>query len=443
MRFGLIGEKLGHSYSKVIHEMLGEYEYELIPLEGSQIDNFLKERDFTGLNVTIPYKKTVMSYCDHVSELAEKLGAVNTLYFNENDELCGTNTDYHGFLKASASAGIVYAGKRVLVLGDGGAGGMVRQAVRDSGAAEVIVATRDPAKSAARGEFTVISYEALAAASSFSSSNGSDPLRIETIVNTTPVGMYPDTGHALVDIKDFPECEGVFDLIYNPALTALLLQARKSGIAYENGLSMLVSQATEAAAYFTGRTGAAGGGNSGRYNDLSDRDHNILSALRMQMMNIVLIGMPGSGKSSVGRSLSEITGKKFVDMDDEIKKKAGMSIPEIFEKYGETYFRDLESEFSCRLGQGSSQIIATGGGVILREHNMDALSQNAYTVLLERPMEELEMDGRPLSKDIKTLEAMARERGPLYEKYSDFSAAVSKNGPQDTAADIYSILTAE
>ncbi len=415
--YGLIGEKLGHSYSAIIHGMLGAYDYQLIPLEKSELDAFMKKRDFKGLNVTIPYKKTVMGYCDRVSPLAEKLGAVNTLYFDEDGALCGTNTDYPGFLKVASSAGISFQGKKVLVLGDGGAGGMVRHAVKDSGAASVIVASRKPETSPAKDGFEVVSYEDLPSQTD-----------AQVIVNSTPVGMYPDTGKSLITLSDFPDCEGVFDVIYNPYYTELLLQAKKAGIPHANGLSMLVSQATEAAAYFTGTPG------------WDEKDQDILAALRKESENIVLIGMPGSGKTTIGKKLAQMTGKTFVDMDEEIEKNADMSIPDIFEKYGEPHFRDLESRAAESLGKESSLIIATGGGVILRENNMDALTQNGRIVLLKKDIDKLATDGRPLSTDMYALKKMQETRGPLYEKYGEFSLDVTPRGPDENAKIIADLL---
>ena len=416
--YGLIGEKLGHSYSKVIHEMLGEYEYDLIPLSREELEAFLKKRDFKGLNVTIPYKKTVMAYCDRISSLAEKLGAVNTLYFDEDGALCGTNTDHPGFLKAAASAGITFEGRKVLVLGDGGAGGMVRHAAKDSGAASVTVVTRHPETSSAKDSFDVISYDEL----NELSGRNDGCCDFEIIVNSTPVGMYPDNGRRIISLSDFPECKGVFDVIYNPQLTDLLLQAKKAGIPYANGLSMLVSQATEAAAYFTGKPG------------WDQRDPEILSSLREKSMNIVLIGMPGSGKSTIGRALSQLTGKSFVDMDDAIEEKAGISIPEIFARYGEERFRDLESAVAKKVGKENSMIIATGGGSVLREENMDALMQNGRIVLLERDTEKLATEGRPLSTDLAALRKIKEDRGPLYKKYGEFSIDTELRTPAENAA---------
>lgn len=390
MTYGLIGEKLGHSYSKIIHEMLGRYEYELLSLDQKQFDDFISERSFNALNITIPYKKAVVPYCDQISDLAAEIGSVNTLYF-DNGMLCGTNTDYQGFLYAAERAGISFAGRKVLILGNGATSLTARKAVRDKGAAEILITTR-------RGEEGCIPYEDLC--------NHSD---VDIIVNTTPVGTYPNNGGKLIDLKDFHECKGVIDVIYNPFATDLLQQAKELGIPHSNGLPMLVAQATAAAEYFLGEEG------------FREKNPLIISALEKDIENIVLIGMPGCGKSTLGRKLAARTGKTFVDMDAVIEHEAGMTIPEIFEMYGEEHFRDLESLTAEKLGKEKSQIIATGGGVITRPGNMKALSQNGRVVFIQRPLENLATKGRPLSRDLSALKDMYDKRFPLYNKYSQYT----------------------
>ena len=396
MTYGLIGEKLGHSYSKLIHEMLGRYTYDLLSLDNDAFETFVSERRFNGLNITIPYKKKVIPLCDEVSELAAEIGSVNTLYFKEG-KLQGTNTDYQGFLYAASAAGIVFKNKKVLILGNGGTSLTARKAVRDSGASDILITTR-------RGEEGCISYEDL------------DRHRdVQIIINTTPVGTYPSNGARLISLTDFPACEGVIDVIYNPFATDLLQQAKELGIPHTNGLPMLVAQATAAAEYFLGESG------------FQDENPRIISALEKQIENIVLIGMPGCGKSTLGKRLAKQTGKSFIDMDSEIEKKAGITIPEIFEKYGEAHFRDLEAEVASELGKEKGQIIATGGGVILRPENMKALSQNGRIVFLDRPLEHLATHGRPLSKNLDALKTMYEKRAPLYNKYSQLTVKVGGN----------------
>ena len=390
MTYGLIGEKLGHSYSKIIHEMLGRYEYQLLSLDPPQFEDFIEKRSFNALNITIPYKKAVMQYCDTISDLAAEIGSVNTLYF-DGGKLCGTNTDYQGFLYAAERAGISFDGRKVLILGNGGTSLTARKAVRDKGAAEILITT-------SRGEEGCIPYEKLP-----------EHQDVEIIINTTPVGTYPNNGGRLIDLSDFPKCKGVIDVIYNPFATDLLQQAKELNIPHTNGLPMLVAQATAAAEYFVGEEG------------FQNENPRIIEALEKDMENIILIGMPGCGKSTLGRKLAERIGKTFVDMDAVIEQEAGMTIPEIFEKHGEKHFRDLESAVAEKLGKEKSQVIATGGGVVLRPENMKALSQNGRVVFIQRPLEYLATKGRPLSKDSAALKNTYDIRFPLYNKYSNLT----------------------
>lgn len=411
MTYGLIGAKLGHSYSKLIHEMLGRYKYDLLSMDEQELKDFLSARDFNGLNITIPYKKTVIPFCDRISDLAAEIGAVNTLYFQDG-KLCGTNTDYTGFLYAAKSAGIDFSGKKVLILGNGGTSLMARKAVKDSGASEILITTR-------RGEAGCISYEDL-----------NKHRDVEIIVNTTPVGTYPNNGGRLISLADFPQCCGVIDVIYNPFATDLLLQAKELDIPHSNGLPMLVAQATAAAEYFLGADSEPG---------FQQENLRIIAALEKDIENIVLIGMPGCGKSTLCKGVAKNTGKTFVDMDAEIVRIAGMTIPEIFEKYGEAHFRDLETEVAKNLGKEKGQVIATGGGVILRPENMDALRQNGRVVFVERPLEVLAMDGRPLSKDFETLKSMYEKRFPLYNKYGQLNFTADRS-IQENIADLTKLL---
>lgn len=392
MKYGLIGRTLAHSYSKEIHEALGKYSYGLFSLEPESLTDFISARNFSGLNVTIPYKKDVIPLCDEVSELARAIGSVNTLYWKDH-LLVGHNTDYEGFLYTAKRSGISFAGKTVLIMGNGGTSLTARKAAADKGAEIVYIVSR----SAKSGHITYDELPAIAG-------------DIDIIVNTTPVGTFPNNLHSIINIADFPNCEAVIDVIYNPFKTKLLMDAEKTGLKTANGLPMLVAQATAAAGYFLGTPGA-----------FESENERIIEKMVSDMRNIVLIGMPGCGKTTIGRIISEKTGKKFVDLDEEIVKKAGKSIPEIFEEVGEPGFRDIETEVAAELGKQRGLVIATGGGAVLREENVYALKQNSLMIHIKRPLEELAMNGRPLSKDIEALRKMETVRMPIYEAAADMT----------------------
>ena len=400
MKYGLIGKTLVHSYSKEIHESLGKYEYNLYSLTPEEMPDFVKAHAFGGLNVTIPYKKDVIPLCDEVSELASCIGAVNTLY-KKNGRLTGHNTDYEGFLYNAQRSGISFDGRTVLILGTGGTSLMASKAASDQGASKIYIASRS-AKTSDPGSTLIaqLTYDELPRIAD----------TVEIIVNTTPVGTFPNNMQSIITLSDYPKCEAVIDVIYNPFRTKLLLEAEKLGLKTANGLPMLVAQATAAAGYFLGTPGAFTGENE-----------RIITAMQKQMRNIVLIGMPGCGKSTIGEHISSLTGKELVDMDEEIIRRAGMTIPEIFDRYGEKHFRDIESEVASDLGRQRGLVIATGGGAVLRPENVAALRQNAYVIHISRPVSSLPTDGRPLSKDLTTLMDMEKARMPLYEAASDMT----------------------
>ena len=400
MKYGLIGKTPVHSYSKEIHESLGKYEYNLYSLTPEEMPDFVKAHAFGGLNVTIPYKKDVIPLCDEVSELASCIGAVNTLY-KKNGRLTGHNTDYEGFLYNAQRSGISFDGRTVLILGTGGTSLMARKAASDQGASKIYIASRS-AKTSDPGSTLIaqLTYDELPRIAD----------TVEIIVNTTPVGTFPNNMQSIITLSDYPKCEAVIDVIYNPFRTKLLLEAEKLGLKTANGLPMLVAQATAAAGYFLGTPGAFTGENE-----------RIITAMQKQMRNIVLIGMPGCGKSTIGEHISSLTGKELVDMDEEIIRRAGMTIPEIFDRYGEKHFRDIESEVASDLGRQRGLVIATGGGAVLRPENVAALRQNAYVIHISRPVSSLPTDGRPLSKDLTTLMDMEKARMPLYEAASDMT----------------------
>ena len=388
LKCGLLGEKLGHSYSPQIHSMLADYEYKLFEKSPEELEDFLKSGEFDGLNVTIPYKKSVMPYCAELSPTAAQIGSVNTIVRRSDGSLYGDNTDAFGFEKLIVHNGIEVKGKKALVLGTGGASVTAQAVLKNLGASEVVVISR-------KGEDN---YENIAKHAD-----------AEIIANTTPVGMYPNNGKAAVDLTQFPKLSGVLDVVYNPARTALLLQAEKLCIPCAGGLYMLVSQAKRSCELFTG-------------NSIPDSEiDRIERVLSHQMQNIVIIGMPGSGKTAVSTMLAERLGRKIFDTDTIVSEKAGVTIPEIFAAQGEAGFRKLETEATAEVGKLSGNIISTGGGVVTVADNYELLHQNGVIVWIERDTNKLARDGRPisLSSDLNELYAA---RLPLYERFADIKA---------------------
>lgn len=400
MKCGLLGRKLGHSYSPQIHGLLGDYSYELFEKEPEQLASFLKDGDFTGINVTIPYKKDVIPYLDELSPAARKIGSVNTIVRRADGSLFGHNSDYYGFVSLVKHSKMTVDGKKVLVLGSGGTSNMVVTALKDLEAAPVVISRS--------GENNYENLHLHADAS--------------VIVNATPVGMYPNTGVSPIDLSRFPNLEGVLDVIYNPAKTRLLLDAEALGIPHENGLWMLVAQAKEASEYFTGRKLS---------DDVIESIHRVLSH---QMKNIVLIGMPGCGKSTICSLLAERLNRKFVDADEEIIRLAGKSIPDIFAQDGEEVFRRWETTALENLGKQSGLVIATGGGCVTRSRNYPVLHQNGMIVWLERELSLLPTDGRPLSQ-ANRLEEMYTLRKPMYEAFADIRVENTES-PEQTVGTI-------
>lgn len=395
-RCGLLGEKLGHSFSPRIHQELGGYEYRLYEKSPQELDVFLKSGDFDGLNVTIPYKQTVIPYCAGLSPRAQAIGSVNTLVRRADGSLWGDNTDYDGFSAMLEQANISLDGKKALVLGSGGASKTVQAVLRDRGASVVVISRSGPD-----------SYD-----------NLDRHADARLVVNTTPVGMYPKNGAAALDIRRFPRCEAVLDVVYNPARTRLMLDAEACGIPAFGGLLMLVEQARRAAEIFTGNQIDAAV--TGR----------LTAKLARETQNIALIGMPGCGKTTVGRALADLLGRPFYDADEQIEARAGRKIPDIFAQDGEAAFRRLETEVLAELSRQSGAVIATGGGVVTREENRDLLRQNSTVVWLQRELHSLPLTGRPVSQS-RPLNELAAERMPLYRAWSD--AAVEVCGPEETA----------
>ena len=388
LRCGLLGRKLGHSYSPQIHRELSCYEYKLYEKEPEELEAFLKSGTFDGLNVTIPYKKTVMAYLDEISPEAAAIGSVNTIV-NRGGKLTGYNTDAFGFSWLLQKSGVEAADKKALVFGSGGASVTVCHVLKSLGADPVVVISRT-------GENN---YE-----------NLDRHLDAKLLINATPLGMYPNNGESPVDLTRFSALDGVLDVVYNPARTALMLQAEQLGIPHASGLSMLVAQAKKACEYFTG-------------NPVPDAEiDRIERLLSRQMENIILIGMPGCGKSSVGKARAAALNRTFLDADEEIVRRAGCSIPEIFAAQAEAGFRRLESAVLADLGKQSGIVLATGGGCVTRPENYPSLHQNGCIVWLTRDLSLLPTDGRPVSQ-ANPLEALWETRKALYEQFSDIKAA--------------------
>lgn len=405
LKCGLLGRKLGHSYSPAIHGMLSDYSYELFEREPEQLEDFLLHGDWNGINVTIPYKKSVLPYCRELSPLAKEIGSVNTIVRRPDGSLFGDNTDAYGFESLVKKSGIDVRGKKALVLGSGGASVTVVAVLKRLGAGSVTVISRS-------GEDNYDNIQKHADA--------------KIIVNTTPVGMFPNNGQSAVDLGTFPACEGVLDVVYNPARTALLLQAEQRGIPHAGGLYMLVAQAKRSSEIFTG---------SSIPDSEIERIEKVLSA---QMQNIILIGMPSSGKSTIAAALGEKLGRPVYEADALIEEEAGMDIPAIFASHGEDYFRQLETQVLRKLGAMSGAIISTGGGCVTREENYEPLHQNGRMVWLLRDTDKLDKTGRPISLRSDLNELYAR-REPMYARFADLKA--DNNGSiEDTLAQILEAL---
>lgn len=410
MRYGLLGEKLVHSFSKEIHEKLGKYKYELIEVPPEKLDEFMARRDFAGLNVTIPYKRAVIPYLDEISGRARAIGAVNTVV-NRDGKLYGDNTDFGGLKALIRRMGLELRGKTVLVCGAGGTGKTASAVAESLGAAAVYRLSR----SGRDGALTYAeAYQARAGA--------------QILINATPAGMYPDTDGMPADLERLPALEGVVDVIYNPLTTRLVQCARTRGLKAENGLYMLVAQAVLAAERFTGAFFAPG------------TIDGIYGEILLEKRNIVLTGMPGSGKTTLGRLLSERLGRELADTDAEIVKKAGMPITEIFAKYGEPYFRDLESEVIRDLSRIGGKVIATGGGAVLRSENVNMLKMNGLVAFLDRPLEDLVPAGdRPLADRAEKIKALHAARYPIYLTAADRHVSVH-GAPEDTLKKLLRVL---
>lgn len=392
LKCGLLGEKLGHSYSPQIHAMLADYEYKLYERAPEELEDFLKNGEFDGLNVTIPYKKTVIPYCAELSDIARRLGSVNTIVRRADGSLYGDNTDAFGFVGLVRHSGVEVAGKNAIVLGSGGASVTVCAMFEELGAAKVTVISR-------QGEYN---YDNLGRVAD-----------TQVIVNATPCGMYPKTGVSAVDLRGFPKLEGVLDIVYNPARTALLLQAEELGLPSAGGLYMLVAQAKRSAELFMGKT-------------LPDSEiPRIRDAMLRDMQNIILIGMPGSGKTTISERLAARLGRPVFDSDVLVRETVGKSAAQIITESGEAEFRRQETAAIGELGKRSGIIIATGGGCVTRPENYPLLHQNGLIFWLRRDLDRLPTDGRPLSQR-GSLEALYAARKDRYARFADFE--IDNNG---------------
>ena len=390
MKYGLLGERLGHSFSKEIHEQINDYQYEITEVPFDKFDEFMTKHDFIAINVTIPYKEKVIPYLDYIDDAAKKIGAVNTIV-NKNGKLYGYNTDYLGLRDLVLTNNIEVKNKKVLILGTGGTSKTSKAVFTDLGAKELVFVSIDPVGDE-------ISYEDAVKYHSDS----------EIIVNATPCGMYPNCDDLIIDISTFNKLVAVIDVIYNPLKTMLVRKALERGITAVSGLYMLVAQAVYASSIFTNST----------------YDKKIIDDIYKQIYNskrnIVLIGMPTCGKTTISKVLADKLNKEVVDTDTLVEQEMGTTIKEYLKTHNETSFRDIETKVINNVSKLNNLIISTGGGVIKRKNNMEYLKANGIIVFIDRPLELLQVsDTRPLSSNQSDLEKLYHERYDLYCNYSD------------------------
>ena len=400
MEYGLIGEKLKHSFSKEIHERIGKYEYDLIELNKEEFDSFMSAKNFKAINVTIPYKQEVIKYLDYITDEAKSINAVNTIV-NKNGKLYGYNTDYLGFKEMLNYFNINITNKNVMILGTGGTSNTVSHVVKDLNAKSITFVSRCEKEN-------VITYEKI-----------NDCCKdVDVLINTTPVEMYPNNEKQILSsLEGFNNLNGVVDVIYNPLLTNLLLKAKEKKINNCGGLFMLIAQAVYAIEIFL---------------DIKI-DKQIIASLYEEILrnkqNIVLIGMPGCGKTTVGRKLASKTNLRFIDVDEEIIKIINMPIKQYFDKFKEKAFRDIESEVIKEICKSTGCVISTGGGSILRKENVNALKQNGVIYFLDRDIDKLvTSSSRPLSSNYEDLKKRYDERYHIYKGVCD--VRINANGPK-------------
>lgn len=386
-RFGLIGKTLKHSFSPKLHKYLGDYSYELFELKPNELESFFKRQDLKAINITMPYKEEAMKYCNKFSQEALRMGCINTAIW-DGEDIVGYNTDYYGCMEMLKEIDLEIKGSSVAILGDGSTSKTVRVALEDLGAKEILNISR-------RGEIKFNDMEKYN--------------HVEVIVNATPVGMYPNNLESLLNLKDFPKLKAVADVVYNPLRTKLILDAKRLGIRTATGLKMLVYQGIKANELFFDRKIE------------QEEAKKIYSYIYRDVSNIVIIGMPGSGKTSIGRSLAKKLDRGFVDLDREIEKIDGISVQQIFENYGEDGFREFENAACIKYGKETGIVISTGGGVVLDKQNFNPLKQNGIIVQIDRKLNKLATKGRPLSKGgFENLVKLQIERTKKYQDFADF-----------------------
>ncbi len=403
MKYGLIAERVGHSFSPEIHKKLFGYDYELKAISKDEIDSFMAKKDFQAINVTIPYKETVIPYLDYIDETAKAIGAVNTIV-NNNGKLYGYNTDILGLTAMIKYNGIEIKNKKILVLGSGGTSKTACHTVKKLGCSSVYTVSRT-------GKDGSLTYD--------------EAIRLhsdaDVIINTTPSGMFPDIGKSAVDINSFPNLSAVVDVVYNPLCPKLVIDAKKRGIASCGGLYMLVAQAAFAAEKFVGKAVTP------------QRIEEIYKEIYSSKENVVFVGMPGSGKSTVGKIIANALNRDFVDTDNLVFEKTGKTPDEIIGASGEKAFRDIESEVVYEASRLQNKVISTGGGAILREINVDLLKENGKIFFLDRPIEDIcPTDDRPLSSNLDALKKRYEERYDIYCSCCDHHIKTEKT-PNQTA----------
>ncbi len=402
MEYGCIGEHLKHSFSKEIHNLLCDYDYRIQEIPEGCLDDFMREHDFKAINVTIPYKERVIPHLYEIDEAARRIGAVNTVV-NRGDRLYGYNTDFYGMTMLIKKIGVEVSGRKVLILGSGGTSKTANAVCKALGASEIVRVSRTASQDS-------VTYE--------------DACRYhsdaEVIINTTPVGMFPKNEGCPIDISSFPSLSGVVDAVYNPLRTNLIRNAKRAGIPSEGGLYMLVAQAVKACEHFTGK-------------EIPDyRCDEVFSKILLGKENIILVGMPGSGKTTIGKIIAERLGRRFVDTDGLIRERCGCEISEIFAEKGEKYFRDVEAEVISEVSKETCLVIATGGGAVLRAENADALSQNGRLIFIDADLEGLiATNDRPLSNTPEKLRALYETRYPIYCERCDIRVEISRNAEEN------------